>query len=54
VRLEKHHRLQVVGGADFEADFAFVKRELARMDVTVAAFFGLPIPDLPDDFWEMR
>jgi hypothetical protein len=38
-KLEKQRQLQLVGGADFEADFAQVKHELAVMDVPVATFF---------------
>ena len=54
-RLEKRHHLRkVVGGDSVEADIAYVKRELALMDIAVAGFFGIPIPDLPDDFEGMR
>jgi hypothetical protein len=53
-KLEKRRQLQVVGGETFETERACMRHELAVMDVQVATFFGIPIPDLPDDFWEMR
>ena len=54
-KLEKRHQLRVVGGDSAEADIAHVRHELALMDIAVAGFFGLPIPDdLPDDLHGMR
>jgi hypothetical protein len=53
-KLEKRRQLQVVGGETFETEGACIRHELAVMDVQVATFFGIPIPDLPDDFWGMR
>jgi hypothetical protein len=50
----KRRQLQVVGGETFETEGACIRHELAVMDVQVATFFGIPIPDLPDDFWGMR
>ena len=54
VKLEKRRQLQVVGGETFETEGACIRHELAVMDVQVATFFGIPIPDLPDDFLGMR
>ena len=53
-KLEKRRQLQVVGGETFETERACMRHELAVMDVQVATFFGIPIPDLRDDFWGMR
>ena len=54
VKLEKRRQLQVVGGETFETEGACIPHELAVMDVQVATFFGIPIPDLPDDLLGMR
>lgn len=54
-RLEKRGQFQLVGGADFETEFGHVKHELARMNIALTAFLGIPIPDdLPDDLLGMR
>jgi hypothetical protein len=52
-RVAKRRQLQV-GGETFETERACIRHELAVADVQLATFFGIPIPDLPDDFWGMR